>query len=204
MRTRHLTLILVILLMLNVGTELAPSAQESADTSWLLTSPLRQELSGAGESLLLRKHGYAPTEAPTERMAPSPSFPRIPLPAAAVGVPISNLRVNDPAADTPDRTTQNETTIAVFGPNVVAGWNDSGAVLSTGDFTGYGQSTDGGSSFTDQGGFPPPTGGTHSGDPVVVADGSGNFYFATLSTDSAGTSIIGVGKSTDNGATFGT
>jgi subtilisin-like proprotein convertase family protein len=126
------------------------------------------------------------------------------MPHAALGVPISNLRVNNPSADTPDRTTQSETTIAVSGSNVVVGWNDSGAVVATGNFTGYGQSTNAGTSFTDDGTFPGPAGGTHSGDPAVAADAAGNFYFATLSTDGTGRSIIGVGKSTDGGTTFGT
>ncbi len=204
MKPMHIISLAVLFIVLGVGIECQPSAQQPADSSWLLASPLRQYLSGAGETLLLKMHGYAPIALPTNKAAPSPSFLPIPMPQVALGIPLANLRVNNPSADTPDQTTQSETTIAVSGSNVVVGWNDSGAVVATGNFTGFGRSTTAGASFTDNGTFPGPAGGTHSGDPALVADAAGNFYFATLATDGAGRSIIGVGKSTDGGATFGT
>lgn len=204
MRPLRIGSLALLLIILGAAIDFQPSAQQPADTSWLLTSPLRQYLSGAGESLLLKKHGYAPAALPTDKAAPSPSFVPILVRESPLGVPIANLRVNNPAADAPDRTTQSETSIAVFGLNVVVAWNDSGAFLTTGNFTGYGRSTSGGTGFTDLGIFAGPAGGNHLGDPALVADGSGNFYFATLVEDAAGRSMIGVGKSTDGGATFGT
>src|SRR5262249_43844649 len=72
---------------------------------------------------------------------------------------------------------------------------------------GFGVSHDGGSTFT-QGTIPVPSGGDTLGDGVVTTGPNGELYYATLADlpDTGGRfkSIIGVAKSTDNGASFST
>src|SRR5205814_7178937 len=80
--------------------------------------------------------------------------------AAALPGSFTNVRVNDPAADTQqiDQTTQSETAIAASGPNVVAGYNDSQHTglffTQASSLSGYSYSTNGGQSFTDGGVLP--------------------------------------------------
>jgi hypothetical protein len=105
------------------------------------------------------------------------------------------LLVNDPSLDAGDVTTQSESSVARSGNVLVVGYNDSGGFSATGSFTGYAYSQDGGSSFVDAGVLAPVPGGNNIGDPSVVA-WNGVFYFATLATDAAGTSFIGVARST--------
>jgi hypothetical protein len=70
--------------------------------------------------------------------------------------------------------------VAVFGSNVVVGWNDIGQFFETGSLTGYGYSTDGGRTFTDGGVIPPPKGGLNLGDPDLAVDSYGNFYYSQI------------------------
>jgi len=113
-----------------------------------------------------------------------------------------NVRVNDRSQDkNPSQTTQSETAVAVFGPNIVVGWNDTGQ-LQLGSVTGYGYSTDGGRTFKDGGVIPPVAGGANLGDPDIAADSKGNFFFSQISIDAQGIAFIGVSKSTDGGRTF--
>jgi cysteine-rich repeat protein len=86
--------------------------------------------------------------------------------------------------------TQSETTIAVFGSNVVVGYNQVNSTVNGNQDTGVAFSIDGGLTFTDTGGL--PTGGsgkTLLGDPSVSACSNGKFYFGSIffpnSTDSA-------------------
>jgi hypothetical protein len=79
--------------------------------------------------------------------------------------------------------------------NVVVGYNDS---TFAPNYTEYSNSSNGGAVFHDRGGLP----GNQSGDNVLDVDRDGNFYYATLSTDGAGNSSVGVSKSTDGGVTF--
>ncbi len=120
---------------------------------------------------------------------------------AALLTSSSNFRVNDPAIDEMGHT-QSETSIAVNGSNIVISFNDASENNS-----GYAFSTNGGASFTHRR-IPPPVDGQNRGDGVVAFGPDGELYYATLSRiDLTGTqgqskSIIGVAKSTDNGATF--
>jgi hypothetical protein len=168
-------------------------APAQADLQVLLASPLSVYLSGAGKTALWLMTGQIPR-------VPSvtSTWPR--RPAAVFG---PEVRVNKPAGDSDNQTTQSEVSLAVFGDNIVVGWNDSSICCVDGAtrFSGYGTSNDGGITFTDRGVIPAPTGIDLFGDPSVVADSEGNFYYASLGA--RGTlSGLGVAKSTDGGQTF--
>jgi hypothetical protein len=94
-----------------------------------------------------------------------------------------DVRVNNPVGDPLPHTTQSETSIAVNGSTVCAGYNDSGAFGATGNFTGFAFSTNGGATWTDGGPLPTGTGSDNNfGDPsIVYSTRDGAFYFATLS-----------------------
>jgi hypothetical protein len=132
------------------------------------------------------------------------------------GAAMADQQVNQPdnnSSSSDDNTTESETSAAAFGNTVVVGWNDSrqfangiGAVTS---MTGFGYSTDGGNTFVDAGQLAPAPGNINLGDPALAVDGSGNFYFASLSVNSLytlGSSRIAVSKSTSISptVTFGT
>jgi hypothetical protein len=130
-----------------------------------------------------------------------------PAPAAAG---LTNVRVNDPSLDTHqvDQTTQSETTIAVAGPNVAVGYNDSqqtGLALTAGsDLTGYSYSTDGGKSFTDGGDLPDTPEFVNFGDPWMASDRAGTMYYSTLALDFFNGNLdVAVAKSGDGGKTWG-
>lgn len=123
----------------------------------------------------------------------------------------TNVRVNDPAADTHqvDQTTQSETAIAVAGRNVVVGYNDSqtsGLALTAGtNLDGYSYSADGGASFTDGGVIRNAPQFTNFGDPWLTSDRAGAMYYSTLALDGfRGNLDVAVAKSGDGGKTFGT
>jgi hypothetical protein len=99
-----------------------------------------------------------------------------------------NVQVNCVAEDgTSPQNTQSETSVAVSGQKVVVGFNDSLVCCFPAlNLTGYSVSTDGGSSFTDQGTLPFRPNVQPIGDPAVATDGQGNFYFASLALGSAG------------------
>jgi hypothetical protein len=73
---------------------------------------------------------------------------------------------------------QAETTIAVWEPYVLVGWNDAKGFCDGSAVQGYGYSTNSGASFVDAGQVPPPaTGGRYRGDPVhAVNRKTGRFY----------------------------
>jgi len=77
---------------------------------------------------------------------------------------------------------QAETTIAAWGPYVVAGWNDTNGFCTGGAVQGWAISSDGGATFADQGDVPAiPTGGRYRGDPVHFVDSSnGEFWILGL------------------------
>jgi hypothetical protein len=104
-----------------------------------------------------------------------------------------NIQVNNSGADTPENTTQSETTLAVLGNTICAGYNDSGP----GGLSGLARSADGGLTWTDLGGL------GQSGDPVLaVHRASGTFYYAEIATI-GGLPAIGVARSTNDCLTFG-
>ena len=122
---------------------------------------------------------------------------------------LSNVRVNDPAADSHqvDQTTQSETSVAVSGSRVAVAYNDSqktGLFLTAGsDLSGYSYSTDGGATFTDGGDLPNAPEFMNLGDPWLASDRAGNMYYSTLAIDGfSGNLDVAVARSTDGGKTW--
>jgi photosystem II stability/assembly factor-like uncharacterized protein len=151
------------------------------------------------------------TSSPPAGASASPSQ-FTPTSPAVLGPP-PNLRVNDPAGDgvgDPDMTTQNEVSIATFGSNVVAAYNDdgtsprpsSGTISPATNISGYSWSNDGGTTWHDSE-LPNHSPRINSGDPVVVADRAGHFFYSELSMQfGLGRIDVAVGRSDDGGQTF--
>jgi hypothetical protein len=162
---------------------------------------VREAISAAGEFALAVRCGLVPR--------PAATGPARPVPRAVPGFAPDAL-VNDRSTDTWPHVTQSETTVATLPGTILAGWNDSGQFLSTGDLSGYGRSVDGGTTWTDMGVPTTPLGVVNAvfGDPVLVADrnrGPGEtavFYYANLGELANGTSIIAVHKTIDGGLTW--
>lgn len=165
------------------------------------------EGSGGGTKTLTNGFVKAPktgTETPS-----SPFFIAGDDGIAPLAAPVTRT-VNNPAADLTARNTQSETSIALAANgNVIVSWNDSGSLQNPSfttpndKFTGVGISTNGGTSFTDQGTFPTTSTALQgdSGDPLIAVDRtSGRVYVATLAFTGAGIQIF---RSTDNGLTYG-
>ncbi|MEW6735589.1 MAG: hypothetical protein AB1489_30135 [Acidobacteriota bacterium] len=110
----------------------------------------------------------------------------------------TNIRVNTPDLK-PDSLTQSESSIAVNGKSIVVTFRDRQQGAD------YAVSTDGGKSFA-QHSFPAFPNSLNVADQVVVRGANdGEFYYSTLTFVIVNTerkSIVGVGKSTDNGITF--
>lgn len=119
-------------------------------------------------------------------------------------------------------TTQNETTVAWCGNNVVVGFNDSGSFAGTVagmfspsrsfSFVGWAHSGDQGATFVDRGALvsdPLPSGTIFVdllGDPVVRCSSESIFYFASLAFEFKTGQVstgVSVQKSLDGGKTFG-
>jgi hypothetical protein len=185
-----------------VGSTPAGGATDTSDPCRLLEDPhARAALSAAGEFSLSVQCGLIPR--PT---ATGPSRP-----VARSGPRLGpDVLVNDRTTDGWPHITQSEPTVATNRSVIMAGWNDSGQFLSTGDLSGYGRSTDGGTTWTDMGVPTTPLGVVTAvyGDPVLVADRrrqpgqSAVFYYANLGILSNGTSIVAVHKTVDGGLTW--
>jgi hypothetical protein len=159
-------------------------------------------LSSAGERLFLdllrqgrlRNHPLAPwvtRRATLEESEPEGTAEAAPLAEALRSIPfgpfglagdvqVSNRTgdVTCPGGCANRPLGQAETTIAVWEPYVLVGWNDTKGFCDGGAVQGYGYSTDSGVSFVDAGPVPPPAaGGRYRGDPVhAVNRKTGRFY----------------------------
>ncbi len=142
------------------------------------------------------RQGLLPApEARAVRPAPQPAAQQTVtgITQAAPPVPGLDIQVNDSSLDTAESTTQSETSMAVLGNTICAGYNDSG----TNRYSGLARSTDLGATWTDLGEI------GQRGDPVIaVHDDSGAFYYAEIATI-GGNPAIGVAISTDDCMSFG-
>lgn len=121
------------------------------------------------------------------------SRPPGPEPDRRGGAAGGNTRVNDPALDTPERTTQSETTLAVVGDTVCAGYVDTGP----GGTSGISRSSDRGNTWGDRGSV------IFGTDPVLAAHAAtGRFYLAKLAFAPGLGTTIGVFSSDDDCQSF--
>jgi hypothetical protein len=149
----------------------------------VLKDPARAP-SAAGERAVLRDAGLLPAESPR---AIGPSQAPAQASAGQAGV---DVIVNNPANDTPESTTQSETSMAVRGNTICAGYNDSSVPNF---FSGLSRSGNRGATWTEL----PPIG--QNGDPVLaVHRRSGTFFYAEL-----GAVVPGVFRSTNDCRSFG-
>lgn len=114
----------------------------------------------------------------------------------AVDVQINTADHASPSRD--NNTTQSETNHAATSNAIVAAWNDSHQIATTGtmwtSLMSWGYSATG-ASFTDAGLFQAPQGWAALGDPAVVADSAGKFYVASLLTNDGAFTIGGLAVS---------
>lgn len=125
-----------------------------------------------------------------------------PVPFVGPLAPPTNVLVNDPAADAGLQDTQSETALVLgSGSNIAGAYNDSGSFIGGANkFTGFSQSTNGGTSFTDKGALPTSADGD-AGDPVLARSAStGTIFLSTLAF--VNDEKLMIFRSTDNGATF--
>ncbi|MGI8583121.1 MAG: proprotein convertase P-domain-containing protein [Chitinophagaceae bacterium] len=120
--------------------------------------------------------------------------------SSLLATPANVLVNNNNGANATGNFTQSETSILVYGNNVITGFNDAGSLTGGAHkFTGYSRSTDGGVTFTDGGTLPTNIGGD-AGDPVLARNNTtGRLYFSTLGFD---VRTIQLFKSDDNGLTW--
>ncbi len=102
-------------------------------------------LSGGGQNAELNRKNCQP---PTSSVAIQENVSSVAPAARMEGKPTSeaaltNIQVNNPAADATARNTQSETTLVLAGPNIIASYNDSGSTLAGAHFTGFAVSDDG-------------------------------------------------------------
>ncbi len=120
-----------------------------------------------------------------------------PSAASAFG---ANVRINT-LVGTPAGNGEAEVSMAAIGNKLISGWNDGQFWQLQPGFVGYGYSIDGGATWTD-GGSLPVSGATDIfyGDPVIVADPAGHWYFADLWRPSPTVTGITVSHGTFAGA----
>jgi uncharacterized repeat protein (TIGR01451 family) len=208
--SRLLMLVTVLGLSLSVylisGLDLPTAQAQDPDRHYRIWLPIIQKGNGQnplgqlgpyeapssfGEMYLLRQAGMLPGPEPGP-VSPS-QVPKAAERQPSLTQPGVDILVNNPVVDTPENTTQSETTLAVLGNTICAGYNDSGA----GGLSGLSRSVNLGSAWTDLGGI------GQSGDPVLaVHEATGNFYYAEIATI-GGNPSIGVARSTDDCWTFG-
>jgi uncharacterized repeat protein (TIGR01451 family) len=150
--------------------------------------------SAAGQMSLLQESDLVQEpEPPAKSPAVVEFFKSLLLSALGSGQPGVDVLANNPTDDTPENTTQSETTLAVLGNTICAGYNNSGP----GGFSGLSRSTNLGATWTDLGGI------GQRGDPVLaVHEATGTFYYGEIARI-GGNPAIGVAPSTTDCQSFG-
>jgi hypothetical protein len=125
----------------------------------------------------------------------------IALALASAVVLAVDIQINTPdhaSSSRDNNTTQSETNHAATPNAIVAAWNDSHQIATTGtmwtSLMSWGYSSSG-ASFTDAGFFQAPKDWAALGDPAVVADTAGKFYVASLLTNDGAFTIGGLAVS---------
>jgi len=162
---------------------------ENAGNAGKLRPEIFRRLSPAGQRAVLRAAGLLPPPA-----ARSIATPRAPLAVGSNRGPLTasagqNVRVNDPSRDVVGHVNATSS-VAARGSRVIVGFNDANDI----EGSGYGVSTDGGSTFQHKS-LPEFPGGQNLGDPVVAFGPNGEVYYATLAA--AGVSAVSLCVSTD-------
>jgi hypothetical protein len=116
--------------------------------------------------------------------------------ASAQPVLVDDTQINNMTGDPGDNTTQSETSLAVRGSTVCAGFNDSGPTVG---LSGVARSTNRGQTWADQGELGAGNGGDAS---LAVNQAMGTFYYGEIATI-GGNKAIGVARSTDDCQSFG-
>jgi hypothetical protein len=169
----------------------------SNNHSWMIEQKTFNLLSSTGQQAALMLNGMLETpQTPRQADQPERQF------AMAIA-PVYNFRVNVPSQDVFGQT-QNQSTVAANGSNIVVSFNDTGnfsVLFGDINLSSYSVSTNGGLSFT-QKRAPTPFRGFNLGNSVVTTGLNNDFFLATLSFDRDLRSIINVTKSTDGGFSF--
>jgi hypothetical protein len=206
-------MVFTVLASAGAGDAVAQDAQGSRDwasakvlASRLLSSPVARYRSSSGIMALRR------LTMPFQPMLNRATDCQLrPFEQPDYRIPSSGqVMVNDPATDKLtifDLTSQSETAVASFGHSIVVAYNDDGSYLNLSD-SGYSRSTDGGSTFLDLGEMPvPPTASFTAGDPALVVDRHGTFYYAEIMADPTRPPgyefTLGISRSVDGGQHFG-
>lgn len=201
MRRLRTTLLPVLgsLTILAGSAAVSPTTAVAGSPQWAGTE---HRLSGAAEVLVRLRNRALPAAA----AAPTTASPNQGTACKAEASPTGNVQVNCVAEDgTSPQNTESETSVAVHGSKVVVGFNDSLVCCNAINLSGYSVSTDGGKTFTDKGDLPWSITVQPFGDPAVVADGAGNFYYASLALGGAGPhdpSLIAFYKMSDGSNSF--
>jgi hypothetical protein len=131
--------------------------------------------------------------------------------AQSSGLASPTIRARDIRRSRYSGFTQSQTASAWCGPNVVMGFNDSGAEITTMasgkgvSMDGYATSSDRGATFSYMGSPATPSDPNTfmSGDPVVACADGWTFYYVSGFLDGThATSGVGLSRSTDGGKTF--
>jgi subtilisin-like proprotein convertase family protein len=201
--SRRLHALLVVLLFAALLLpDLAP-AQVDNDRRLYDNDNLFNQLSGAYRAKLERRFGRKELAASTKQeFAPIATGLDIVLNGPGSLSALANPIVNNAAADATSQDTQSETALILgSGSNVICGFNDSGSYIGgASHFTGWSQSANGGTTWTDGGALPTSTVGD-AGDPVLARSAStGTIFLATLGFATSGN--LQIFRSTNDGVTF--
>ena len=166
----------------------------------------RKIISGALDNALYGKWRNDPAALAARMTAIQQSQTGVSPAFSAAGIVIKTQKtVNNLSFDFPDANTESEASVAGFGKDkVVVGFNSSADFIASGGISGYAFSNDGGKSFTEVHlGLPLQGPVVPLGDPDVVADATGNFYYSTIAENfGTGQWFVLIDKSINGGQTF--
>lgn len=188
-----------------LGSGPAPSLSYLAPAPQL-PEQSRKIISGTFDNALYGKWRNEPDALAARMTAIQQSQTSVSRTFSAAGTVIKTQKtVNNLSFDFPDANTESEASVAGFGKDrVVVGFNSSADFIAGGSFSGYAFSNDGGKSFTEVHlGLPLQGSVIPLGDPDVVADATGNFFYSTIAQNfGTGQTYVLIDKSVDGGKTF--